>query len=573
MSEYPLIGLLLSIIFSLTGGYAIIKLLTAGRQTVTPESIKAERERKEIERHKAALRRAIQQEARNLAREIPDHLAIQNKMVYHEERAGRSRRGRKAKKIRFKAALMTETEIWYLVDGRRLPYGTSFSDLLDPNNNVTTNLEYAIGREVRIHKDYRKNFYFRVGLHNSLLGVPKFVAWSEMVERLPKSRPFSVAVGVNENNKLIYQDLTKWPHGLVLGATGTGKSTCLRQWLITLISRNTPDQLHLYTIDLKRVELHEFQTCFHVKQHIDRPEQVQPLLKHLQNEMNRRLDTITGHAVDIDGWNRQFKNAQIPRIFLIVDELATITTDRNLKNAALSSLMDLARLGRAAGIHLILCTQNVSKSVLTMDITNNIEGRIVFSLNNKAASILALGTSKAAGMVHRGRLVFRHEGQDIFLQSPLATSEEVKEIILAASGEQIEVSEGFTVNDLWRVVRDNLGGSAAWRHIWECVSEYMGQKTIRAELKKHTYDPELENFIYLDNERYILTPPLTNQLGRHLITLNGHPAPKDDQDIALLLLEHGVQVPKKVQHRLGIYADFDGGQQNGEAKPGEKNKP
>lgn len=507
------------------GLLAFMSIRRRQRRTVMSPAELAEFEKqREKERQDRQLFIAIRQEARTLSRTISDQLATQNKMVhYYQARQRRGVRYRKARKIKFEWVGLTRTEIWYRFDGSKMPFGTSFADLIDPKNNVIPNLQYAVGRPCRFHTDYKYNLFLRVGLHNSLLGIPKLVYWKNIIEKLPQKRPFVVPIGVDENQKLVYQDLTNWPHGLVTGATQNGKTVLLKMWLTTLISRNSPDTLKLCLIDLKRVELFEFAGAPHVIHHADRADDVQRVLVWLQAEMNRRLDMFVGICSDINGWNVQRPHQRLPRIFVFVDELASLTTDRHLRQAALDSIVDIARVGRAPGIHLILCTQNVDKTVLPMSILANVEGRITFRLNNTNASTLVVGNGLAETIDHTGRALYLDKNGFTFCQAPLIEEKEIKEAIEKATQKEQEAVEPNEL-DIFRVVLHNLGGNAGWNTIFDAIGGEWPANKIKTILKQYQYDPESpeNSVIELDGSRYILAPSPRPGVPRMLIPVNGH---------------------------------------------------
>lgn len=475
--------------------------------------------------------RAVAREAKWLAKEIPEQLATQNKLAYVYRDYPHGRRGRRKKnKLRFEAILLTRTEIWFRFNGRRLPYGVSFADILNPNNQVADNLQFGIGRTCRLFTDNQYNVFLRVGLKNSLLGIPKRVAWADVVQKLPAGNNYAVAIGINEFNRVIYQDITKWPHALVMGGTNMGKSTALKQMLITLISRNTPARLQLALIDLKRVELAEFSDIPHTIHHADRPEAALEVLHALEKEMDHRLDQFVGVANDITGWNAQRPNHRMSRILLIIDELATITTDRHIRGAATDSLINLARLGRAAGIHLMLCTQVVSKHVLPMDVIANIEGRLCFGVANTSASILAIGNGLAVTISHPGRAVYIDDRNHTFVQSPIAEDADIMRTLAIARGDIQPASDDETPADdvelaLFKVAYYNLGGAADWRSLYDSTDGTVGQRRIQRILAQYEYTPDDPKIITIDDEgQFILAPGFFTNNGRaprRLIPVNG----------------------------------------------------
>jgi hypothetical protein len=178
--------------------------------------------------------------------------------------------GRRVYRVQFDAAVYNEWEIWFHIEGSRLPFGISFFDLTNPDNQVIYNLERAIRRPCAWFEDAEFNLFLRVGLKGAIAGIPTVVKWRDVVDQLPKSRPMNVVIGQGENNKLIHRDIRSFPHLLVAGATQQGKSTWLVNAITTLIKNNSPSALQFVLVDLKEgVEFHRFKDVPHVKAFVD----------------------------------------------------------------------------------------------------------------------------------------------------------------------------------------------------------------------------------------------------------------------------------------------------------------
>lgn len=566
------------IAFLASGGFLAVLIFRRIRQVrqMTSEELAEEEGRRRKEQDDMELFEAIQKEAQHLIKAIPEHLATQNKLQHVEREPGRKRR---KNLVRFEAVLMTRTEIWFRFDGRRLPYGTSFTDLKNPSNGVIENLQHGINRPCRFYEDYQYNLFLRVGLKNSLMGIPKKVRWSEVVEALPRSKRYAFAVGVNEYNKLVWEDITSWPHGLIAGSTGMGKTTALKQILITLIKRNTPANLRFVIVDLKRTELRPFGELPHTLHYSDRPHQVLEQLQWLEKEMDRRYDLFTGECYDIRGWNRLNPHRRLYRILVVIDELASITTDDELGKAALKSIVNLARLGRAAGIHLLLCTQYVSRTVLPMAVLANIEGRLSFSLSNSSASTLVMGNGVAYGLSsHVGRCVYQSGANQLVLQAPYATDEEVEQILAEAmEGKGEKESDDILIAehiDLLKIALYNYGGKANIRDIWRSAKEggaEIGRKRVGEMLAASVYDPadEEPKVWEIDGERYILLPDVITsggRIGRQLVVVNGH-LPKSSAEIEELALS---QLQSQEEEEELSRSNHNNGAQT---EPGQSHEP
>lgn len=534
-------------------GAGLLALRWALKQPSAPRHELSEEEKAELARRAQEaqadkeLFEAIEKEARLLVKAIPAALAMQNKLTHlTREKDSKGRRTRQF--VGFEVCLMTRTEIWFRFDGRRLPYGVSFTDLTDPANNVIENLQHAIRRPCRFHKDYEFNLFLRVGLKTALMGIPKTVQWSKVVRELPASRPYAVAMGVNENNKLRYQDITDWPHGVIAGGTGMGKTTWLKQALATLITRNRPEALRLVIVDLKRVELREFRDVPHTLRYADLPEQALETFAYVEKEMDRRYEMFAGTAYDIDGWNRQNPHRRLCRIFLVVDELASLTTNRHLRQKTLDSIVNLAQLGRAAGIHLVLATQTVRKEVLPMSILANIDGRLCFSVASVAASTLVIGDSTAVGLGHVGRAVLQEGPKLITLQAPYASDSDIAKAIQDASAGTIRkgAADGppaIEHIDLLKLALYNFGGQANYTDIHASVKEAggrLGINKVRTMLAECVYNPDDEEPAIwdIDGEQFILVNSINvgraGGTGRRLLPVNGH-LPQSAEEVEAMI--------------------------------------
>lgn len=521
IKQFATIGLIISLSIAIIGfGFVLWFFYRLRRNELGDDEIARRRNERILER-------ALRTEAAWLVRRIPRYLALQHQFD-HVEVNQANRRRRRHQFVKFDWVGITKTAIWLHIPGHGLPYGTSFWDIKNPERRVVEGLQNSLRRPVKLIETSEYDFFVVVGLPHAYMGVPKLVHWAEMVATLPASRPFAIPIGVNESNKLIYQDVTAFPHALIMGGTGMGKSIMAKQLIATLVSRNAPAALQLCLIDLKRVELHQFRGLPHVSHYVDRPENVSDFFAWLKAEMNRRLDSFVGTCEDIRGWNAQHRNNPLNRIVVLIDELATLTTDRELKRDAIDYIVDFARLGRAAGIHLILCTQTVAKEVLPMNVLANIDGRICFSVRSSAASVLAVGNGSALGLDLPGRLVFIHGSKQVFLQAPLITNENIAAVIAAAGVEPTPRVPPPSELDIFKVIHYNLGGRAAWQEVMDAINGSVGEKRLKRLLTDFTFDPaEQKPIIEFDEQQFILTPPFQHRSGRiprYLLAVEAVPA-------------------------------------------------
>lgn len=200
-------------------------------------------------------------------------------------------------------------------------------------------------------------------------------------------------------------DLGKMPHLLVAGATGSGKTVCLNTIITSLLYANSPETLKLILIDPKRVELTSYNNIPHLKTPVitEVPKTVNAL-KWAIAEMDHRFDVLqkSKHR-DIVSYNRAVEE-KMPYLVIVIDELA------DLMVAAASevegSIIRLAQMSRAVGIHLILATQRPSVDIITGLIKANITSRIAFAVASQTDSRTILDTSGAEKLLGRGDMLY-----------------------------------------------------------------------------------------------------------------------------------------------------------------------
>ncbi|MBI4281481.1 DNA translocase FtsK 4TM domain-containing protein, partial [Candidatus Uhrbacteria bacterium] len=220
-----------------------------------------------------------------------------------------------------------------------------------------------------------------------------------------RSGNMMIALGKDVAGKAWLAELTKMPHMLVAGSTGSGKSVCLNTIIVGLMYQNGPDDLKFILIDPKRVELPVYNGIPHLLTPvITDVKKTVNALKWLITEMDRRFELLAKNKKrDIASYN-QSNPDRMPYIVVIIDELA------DLMVAAASevegSIIRLAQMARAVGIHLIVATQRPSVDVLTGLIKANITSRIAFAVASQMDSRTILDTGGAEKLLGRGDLLF-----------------------------------------------------------------------------------------------------------------------------------------------------------------------
>lgn len=217
-------------------------------------------------------------------------------------------------------------------------------------------------------------------------------------------------LGRDVNGRYIVGDLTKMPHLLIAGATGSGKSVCINVIISTLISVKQPDELNLVMIDPKMVELVGYNGVPHLKcPVVTEMDKVVGALRMVLREMNRRYELFKSVGVrNLDGyrtWAADEPDAEkLPYLVVIIDELADLmmTTPDEVETL----LARLTQMARATGIHLIIATQRPSVNVLTGLIKANVPARIAFAVSSNTDSRVVLDLPGAERLLGRGDMLY-----------------------------------------------------------------------------------------------------------------------------------------------------------------------
>ncbi len=217
----------------------------------------------------------------------------------------------------------------------------------------------------------------------------------------------ALALGKGPGGEAIAADLTKMPHLLIAGATGSGKTACLNSIICCLLMHNTPEDVQFILIDPKRVELINFNPIPHlIAPVVVDTDKAILALRWLNQEMDNRYQKFAqAGARNIESYNKNRQPGEtMPYIVLVIDELA------DLMMAAFDeverTLCRLAQLARATGIHLIVATQRPSVDVITGLIKANFPTRISFALTSQVDSRTILDTAGAEKLLGRGDMLY-----------------------------------------------------------------------------------------------------------------------------------------------------------------------
>lgn len=218
--------------------------------------------------------------------------------------------------------------------------------------------------------------------------------------------PLAFALGRNVSGEPIFASIDKMPHLLVAGATGSGKSIMIHSIIVSLLYRNSPSTLKLILIDPKRVELSLYNDLPHLATPvITENKKAINSLRWAITEMDRRYDILLEASKrDITSYNESHKEDPIAYLVIVIDELADLMTSYGREVEG--SIVRLAQMARATGIHLILSTQRPSVEIITGLIKANITSRIALQVASQIDSRTILDTGGAEKLLGGGDLLF-----------------------------------------------------------------------------------------------------------------------------------------------------------------------
>jgi hypothetical protein len=539
MNQTYIIGAMIGAFLLFVGGVASTVILWRQQTPGSEEDRQIARLRRQTEREERRRLKEVRKIAKQLRKQVIQELA---RMGYSWKYSEQLIPKRKVSKPDIKNILYTQHAIYYRLD--RLPFRVTFADLLNPANAVERNLAYAIGREVKLLESTEHGVWVMIGLKTGVAAVPKFFAWydkanaTNAVELLPSTRPFTIALGAGENGRFVYQDFTEFPHLLVAGSTGGGKSVFMRQMLCSLITRNRPEHLQVMLIDLKGgLEFWPFKEIPHLRRPvvID-PGQVEEALDEVITEKERRFALLRNANVnDIRLWNAS-RADKLPYLLIVFDEIAALMLNNKLKKGVERLVENIAAQGRALGIHMVLCTQIPNKLVVSTIIKGNITSRVAF-VTDPIGSMLILGNHHAANLPPGGRAVYMHANSQTELQAPFIEDEQVKDAIERAGNPEKPTT--ITDQDIFMVALHNLEGRFVRAELTEALAGQVSQYRVEKVGKTWQYSEANKGpVIELDSGRYLLSPPMKlpqgGRLGRRLVPVNGEmPTQERLQEIVL----------------------------------------
>ncbi|WP_294916441.1 DNA translocase FtsK [Sulfuricurvum sp. PD_MW2] len=253
--------------------------------------------------------------------------------------------------------------------------------------------------------------------------------------------PLTLILGKDIVGKPFVTDLKKLPHLLIAGTTGSGKSVGINSMILSLLYKNSPDQLKLLMIDPKMLEFSIYNDIPHLLTPvITKPKEAISALNNMVYEMERRYQLMSEtRTKNIENFNEKAKAEKrdlLPYIVVIIDELADLmmTSGKDVEY----SIARLAQMARASGIHLIVATQRPSVDVVTGLIKANLPSRISYKVGQKIDSKIILDGMGAESLLGRGDMLFTPPGMSglVRLHAPWSTEVEIEKVVDFLKGQR-----------------------------------------------------------------------------------------------------------------------------------------
>lgn len=367
-------------------------------------------------------------------------------------------------------------------------HGTKVSKI----RNLADDLKLALAaKDIRIQAPIPGKSSIGIEIPNRVSRAVRLSEVTNSASFVESDSPLEAALGLDLTGKPVTLDLRKMPHGLIAGATGSGKSVCINSILVSLLYKVAPHELKLMLIDPKMVELAPFNHIPHlVSPVITDVKAATVALKWAVEEMERRYQLFAhAGARDITRFNaiadkNNEHSLKLPYILIVIDELADLMmmSPADVEEA----ICRIAQKARACGIHLIVATQRPSVDVITGLIKSNIPTRIAFAVSSQIDSRTILDGQGAERLLGRGDMLYLGNGMSapVRLQGTFVTDDEIESIIEHVR-EQGEPDYIFDQEELLKKTEVSAEQDDLFEDVCRFVYEQGGASTSLIQRKYH----------------------------------------------------------------------------------------
>jgi len=537
------------------------------------------REARALAKAEAALMKEQRKQADQYAKMIP--AALRNlKLASTSRRPGRN--GQRDRiilnmvKIRPPAQINREYYM-FQIDTKRLPHGVTIAQLM--SEEIVETLSYALGTPVQSTGDPTEGFWYLVPRVGGLGVIPRKIEWDECISKLPKSAStWAFVVGIGPNKTLTWIDIRKKIHLLIAGTTGSGKSVMIKNIIISIALHNSPRRARFIICDFKMgadyipllklphvgtqeplssnkreaTDINEEGELIYKEEEdfgdylITAPEDVVKILSWARKEVDRRNRLFSTMAEkgtlisNINEYNAHFwKGNVLPRYFLVLDELPVAIMEFSAaeKKDILKNLSGVARLGRSAGIHLILGSQVANAEVLGPSISGNVGTRLSGYCATGPQSQTIMNSWIANRISNNpGRMAYKDDFTELELQtpwvSPKLAGELVKEAVeLWGDGHD---EDAVTQNVFLHCLKKHDGAVSSNELHQEFNDEEITQNRIREICQEYEFKEDEEGpEITLNDDVYYLLPAVPGRKPRRLVLKSTYQRLKEQETRAV----------------------------------------
>lgn len=329
---------------------------------------------------------------------------------------------------------------------------------------LSDDLALALAAErVRIEAPIPGKAAIGIEIPNSQTSMVTLREIIESPEFAAQISPISFALGKDISGRIMTADLDGMPHLLIGGSTGSGKSVCINDIIISMVYKSSPDELGLILVDPKVVELSIFSTLPHLLVPVvNEPKKAAGALKWAVRTIEERYVEMNKYGVrNIAGYNELNKPGveKMKRIVIVIDELADLmmVSAKDVEDA----ICRIGQIGRAAGIHLIVATQRPSTDVITGLIKANIPSRIAFMVSSLVDSRIILDAGGAEKLIGKGDMLFHKTGasKPTRIQGAFVTDSEVQRLA-DFFGKQTEGEQSYDENIMANMASSSVPGAS-----------------------------------------------------------------------------------------------------------------
>lgn len=389
-----------------------------------------------------------------------------------------------------------------------LPYGVHIDNLI--SEKTLHNMSVALGRQVEARKSPNgTQIYFVVNRLDSPDGLPRLVRFRSMFEFYPLNRHSSLPypAGVLAHRKVEWKDFESLPHMLIAGSSQTGKSNQVNCIIATLVQMNSPAECGLVLIDNKAgVEFGFWEELPHlITPMVKDIENVLPALDLVVNIMHRRFNILQAtKAKKFSTYNAKVsEKSRWRRIVIFVDEMASLIAHKEITERVHSAMNQIAAMGRATGIHLVISTQYPNTDMLPTQVKANLSVTMTGAMPSGTASMSALGTWDAKELPRiPGRMLLSIGAEMEPVQTAFISDEDIEHAVFVAkkfgAAPPLHELEGpdsenyvplrtLTVDDVIRIAINERSGRLSAKDMHKYLADDSpGERTLSKLMKRIT---------------------------------------------------------------------------------------